>query len=168
MTIEEKITLGIAVITGVKWVYEYTKKLTWDKNKFLLERYEKFKSKESTNTMQRLLDWNKIKVTLNLVSIKVDDDMLFEALQTHDLKKSFTPEEAALRKLFDEYFDDLNEFRLLAETGLISEKNYRLFMKYWFEILTGKKSNKPKKVLDQIEIYLKYYGYSDLFDFMSK
>jgi len=168
MTIEEKITLGVAVITGVKWVYEYTKKLTWDKNVFLLERYEKFKSKESTQTMQLLLDWNKIKVPLNLVMVKVDDDILFEALQTHNVKTSFTPEEVALRKIFDEYFDDLNEFRLLSETGLISEKNYRLFMKYWFEILTGKKSNKPKKVLSQIEIYLKYYGYGDLYVFMNK
>lgn len=168
MTIEEKITLGVAVITGVKWVYEYTKKLTWDKNVFLLERYEKFKSKESTQTMQLLLDWNKIKVPLNLVMVKVDDDILFEALQTHNVKTSYTPEEVALRKIFDEYFDDLNEFRLLSETGLISEKNYRLFMKYWFEILTGKKSNKPKKVLSQIEIYLKYYGYGDLYVFMNK
>jgi hypothetical protein len=168
MTIEEKITLGVAVITGVKWVYEYTKKLTWDKNVFLLERYEKFKSKESTQTIQLLLDWNKIKVPLNLVMVKVDDDILFEALQTHNVKTSYTPEEVALRKIFDEYFDDLNEFRLLSETGLISEKNYRLFMKYWFEILTGKKSNKPKKVLSQIEIYLKYYGYGDLYVFMNK
>lgn len=168
MTIEEKITLGIAVITGAKWVYEYTKKLTWDKNVFLLERYEKFKSKESAKAMQLLLDWNKITITLNGESLRVNDELLFESFQTHNVKTSFTKEEAALRKLFDEYFDDLNEFRLLAETGLISEKNYRLFMKYWFEILTGKKSNKPKKVLDQIEIYLKYYGYSDLFDFMNK
>ena len=168
MTIEEKITLGVAVITGVKWVYEYTKKLTWDKNKFLLERYEKFKSKESTKSMQLLLDWNKITITLNGESMRVNDEMLLESFQTHNLKTSFTKDEATLRKLFDEYFDDLNEFRLLAETGLISEKNYRLFMKYWFEILTGKKSNKPKKVLDQIEIYLKYYGYGDLFDFMNK
>ncbi len=100
--------------------------------------------------------------------VKVDDDILFEALQTHNVKTSYTPEEVALRKIFDEYFDDLNEFRLLSETGLISEKNYRLFMKYWFEILTGKKSNKPKKVLSQIEIYLKYYGYGDLYVFMNK
>ena len=168
MTIEEKITLGIAVITGVKWVYEYTKKLTWDKNKFLLERYEKFKLKESTKAIQLLLDWNKITIILNGESMKVDDNMLFESFQTHDVKTSFTKDEASLRKLFDEYLDDLNEFRLLSETGLISEKNYRLFMKYWFEILTGKKSNKPKKVLSQIESYMKYYGYNDLFVFMSK
>jgi len=167
MTIEEKITLGIAVITGVKWVYEYTKKLTWDKNKFLLERYEKFKSKESTKAMQLLLDWNKITITLNGESMRVDDNMLFESFQTHDIKTTFTKDEASLRKLFDEYLDDLNEFRLLSETGLISKKNYRLFMKYWFDILTGKKSNKPKKVLHQIESYMKYYGYNDLFVFMN-
>ena len=167
MTIEEKITLGIAVITGVKWVYEYTKKLTWDKNKFLLERYEKFKSKESTKAMQLLLDWNKITIELNGESMRVDDNMLWESFQTHDIKTTFTKDEASLRKLFDEYLDDLNEFRLLSETGLISEKNYRLFMKYWFDILTGKKSNKPKKVLSQIESYMKYYGYNDLFVFMN-
>jgi hypothetical protein len=56
--------------------------------------------------------------------------------------------------MFDEYFDDLNELRLLSETGLINEKNFRLFMKYWFEILSGKKSNKSKKVLLQIKSYL--------------
>jgi hypothetical protein len=168
MTIEEKITLGAAVITGVKWVYEYTKKLTWDKNKFLLERYEKFKSKESTKAMHLLLDWNKITISLDGNPMKVDDEMLFQSFQTHNNKTSFTKDEAALRKMFDEYFDDLNEFRLLSETGLISEKNFRLFMKYWFEILSGKKSNKSKKVLNQMESYMKYYGYNDLLVFMNK
>ena len=168
MTIEEKITLGIALIRGMKWVYEYTKKLTWDKNVFLLEKYEKFKSKDSTKKMHLLLDWNAITVELNGENVRVDDGMLIEALQTHDVRDVFTFHEVALRKIFDEYFDELNEFRLLAETGLISEKNYRLFMKYWFEIITGKKHNKPNELIEQLEHYLVFYGYSELYNFMNK
>ena len=45
MTIEEKITLGVAVITGAKWVYEYSKKITWEKNKFLMENMKNLKIK---------------------------------------------------------------------------------------------------------------------------
>ena len=168
MNIEEKITIAIALITGIKWVYEYTKKLTWDRNKFLLERYEKFKSKESTKAMQLILDWNAITVELNGVNIRVTDEMFYESLQTHDVRQTFTVNEARLRKLYDEYFDDLNEFRLLAESGLISEKNYRLFMEYWFKIITGEKESKSPSVIKQLEHYLKFYGYSDLYTFMNK
>lgn len=168
MSIEEKITIAIALITGIKWVYEYTKKLSWDRNKFLLERYEKFKSKESTKAMQLILDWNAITVELNGVNIRVTDEMFYESLQTHDVRQTFTVNEARLRKLYDEYFDDLNEFRLLAESGLISEKNYRLFMEYWFKIITGEKESKSPRVIKQLEHYLKFYGYSDLYTFMNK
>lgn len=168
MNIEEKITIGIALITGIKWVYEYTKKLTWDKNKFLLEKYEKFKLKQSTKAMQLILDWNAISVELDGVNIRVTDEMFYESLQTHDVRQTFTVNETRLRKLYDEYFDELNEFRLLAEAGLISEKNYRLFMQYWFEIITGEKESKSPKVIAQLEHYLKFYGYSDLYDFMNK
>ena len=168
MTIEEKITFGIALITGIKWVYEYTKKLTWDKNKFLLEKYDKFKSKESTKTMQLILDWNAIVVPLSGVNIRVTDEMFYESLQTHDVRQTFTINEVRLRKLYDEYFDELNEFRLLSEAGLISEKNYRFFMKYWFEIITGKNKSKSDEIIKQLEHYLKFYGYSDLYDFMNK
>lgn len=168
MTIEEKVTIGIALVTGIKWVYEYTKKLTWDKNRFLLERYEKFKSKDSTKKMQLILDWNAITIELNENNVRVNDTMLYNALQTHNVVEVFNLNEVALRKLFDEYFDDLNEFRLLSEAGLISEKNYRLFMGYWFEIITGKKNNKPENVKNQLKTYLIFYGYSDLYDFMSK
>lgn len=168
MSIEEKITIAIALITGIKWVYEYTKKLSWDRNKFLLERYEKFKSKESTKAMQLILDWNAITVELNGVNIRVTDEMFYESLQTHDVRQTFTVNETRLRKLYDEYFDDLNEFRLLAESGLISEKNYRLFMEYWFKIITGEKESKSPRVIKQLEHYLKFYGYSDLYTFMNK
>jgi len=150
MSIEEKITLGIAVVTGVKWVYEYTKKLTWDKNIFLLERFEKFKSKETTKAMHLILD------------------MLFESFETHDVKKTFTQDESVLRKMFDEYFDDLNEFRLLSETGIISEKNYRLYMKYWFQILNGEKLSKKQRLRDQIKKYMNYYGFEELYEFIGK
>jgi hypothetical protein len=168
MTIEEKITIWVAIVTGVKWVYEYSKKLTWDKNKFLIERYEKFKSKESTKAMQLILDWNAITVDLNGVNLRVTDDMFYESLQTHDVRQTFTLNETRLRKLYDEYFDDLNEFRLLCEAGLISEKNYRMFIKYWFEIITGNKNNKPDIVLQQLQHYLNFYGYNDLLVFMNK
>ena len=112
MTIEEKITLGVAVVTGVKWVYEYTKKLTWDKNKFLLERYEKFKSKESTKSMQLLLDWNKILIENGYYCVGISDARKWS--QIHSWLKTNVDEKEYVWAGMNFYFTNHDDAVLFA------------------------------------------------------
>lgn len=157
-----------AIVTSIKWVYEYSNKLKWEKNKFLLERLESFFKDKNTQNIELVLDWNKIKIENNGIEHKINDEILFEALQTHNIKNSFDSTELYLRNAFDDYFDKLTEFIILAESGMISEKNLRKFLQYWVEILNGKKKSKSKKLVDQFSKYLEYYGYDKLKNFIKK
>jgi hypothetical protein len=167
MTFEENMTLWAAIAAVAKWVYEYTKRLSWDRNRFLLERIEKFRSMESTGKVQTMLDWNGANVELRGKQVWVDDEVLVSALQTHDVKGSFTSTEFAIRGLFDQYFDGLSELVAMSRSGLVDKGNLRLFMRYWIDILGGRRG-KRKAVSDQFGRYMLFYGYEELHDFVAK
>lgn len=155
-----------AIITAIKWVYEYSNKLNWERNKFLLDRLEIFFKDQNTKNIELILDWNKIRIYHENIEYKISDDVLLEALKTHDVKHSFDNTELFLRNSFDDYFDKLTEFIILAESGMISKKNLKNFLKYWIDILNGKKNNKPKELSKQFLKYLDFYGYDKLIKFI--
>jgi hypothetical protein len=167
MNVEIKVTIIIAVITGIKWVYEYTKQRQWEKNKYLVDRLDLFKSKDYVKVMHKLLDWNKVTVEINNKEVKVNDDILYEAFTIHKIKPTFTLTESELRTIFDNYFDDLTELLVLSEIGLIDETKLEKYMKYWFDIIKGKTGKKELKLINQIHTYLEYYGYDDLYYFLN-
>ena len=76
MNLELKITIITAVIGGMRWLYEYIKQRKWEKNKFLLEQIEKFQSIESTQVIEKLLDWNSIGLEIKGTYYKINDDIL--------------------------------------------------------------------------------------------
>lgn len=155
-----------ALLTGAKWVYEYTNKLNWERNKFLLDRLELFFKDQNTKNIELILDWNKIKIINENKEYFISDAILLEALKTHDIKHSFDDTELFLRNSFDDYFDKLTEFIILAESGMISKKNLKNFLRYWIEILNGKKRNKPLELSQQFSKYLDFYGYDKLLNFI--
>jgi len=168
MDVEILLSVGAGVATTSKWIYEYSNKLKWEKNKFLLEKIEIFQELESTKTMHKILDWNSISIVYKNNSLKVDDTLLYESFKTHDEKHKFTSVEVLLRGLFDEYFDNLNKFVILCKCNLISEKNFVFFMEYWFDILTGESMSKNRDLVEQIHKYLEFYNYSNLLYFIKK
>lgn len=168
MEIELLITAGCALGTGLKWVYEYSEKLKWDKNKFLLEQIEKFQNQESTKIVQKCLDWNGFTLNYDGKSFRVNDEFLIESLKTHNFKHKFTHEEVIMRKLFDEYFDNLTKFVIFTKSNLIYEKNLILFLEYWFDILSGDAKNKDREYVEQLHTYLKFYDYTHLYNFLIK
>lgn len=105
------------LITAIKWVYEYSQKLKWEKSRMLLERLEVFLQRESTENIHHILDWNKVKIDIGGNKVVVSDEIIFEALKTHDKKTQFSETELAIRDLFDDYFDGMTEFIILSECG---------------------------------------------------
>lgn len=154
------------VATAIKWVYEYSQNRKFEKNKLLLERIEKFYELNCVKQVHKLLDWNATKIEINTSMVSINDQILLEALLTHDKKSSFNPTEVYLRSIFDEYFDELNELIILSKCGLIDDKNLRKFLKYWLQILSGKKRVKPKSFFQIIDNYLTYYDYDEVKKFI--
>ena len=64
----DNFVLIAGLATTLRWVWEYSQNRKFEKNKFLLERIEKFNSLPSTQKMQKLLDWNSIKIDIDVVS----------------------------------------------------------------------------------------------------
>ena len=162
----DNFVLITGLATTLKWVWEYSEGRKFEKNKFLLERIEKFNSQPSTQKMQKLLDWNAIKIEINGNRTKVDDDILIEALKTHNNKKSFNPTEVYIREIFDKYLTGLTELIILSKTGLVDKKNLKKFIQYWINILNGTKKNKPKLLVDTFQKFIDFYGYSEVSEFL--
>jgi hypothetical protein len=167
MTFEEKMTLWAGIAAAAKWVYEYTKRLSWDRNRFLLERIEKFRSMDSTAKVQTMLDWNGARVEINGKRVWVDYVILMGALQTHDVKHDFSAVEVSIRGLFDEYLDGLSELVAMSRSGLVDKGNLRLFMRYWIDILAGRRGKKTA-LSNQFKRYMLFYGYEELHDFVMR
>ena len=164
--VESDFVLIAGLATSLRWVWEYSQSRKFEKNKFLLERIEKFNNLESTQKVQKILDWNSISIEINGVRVKVDDDILVESLKTHDQKSSFDGTEVYLRQIFDDYFTGITELIILSNTGLVDKRNLKKFLKYWIIILNGKKQNKPESFVKKIENYLKFYGYTEVLEFL--
>jgi len=161
------LAVGSALAAVFKWVWEYTKKMKWEKNKFLLEELEKFHSLESTIAMETILDWNSADITINDRRIKFDDDLLYSSFATY-YNQDFTKDQLLLRGLFDDYFDNLTRLIFMAKSGLVDEKNLIMFLGYWIKILNGDRSAKSERLVFQIQNYLRYYSYEALFETLQK
>ena len=162
----DNFVLIAGLATTLRWVWEYSQNRKFEKNKFLLERIEKFNSLPSTQKMQKLLDWNSIKIDIDGVPTKIDDAILIEALKTHDQKSSFDSTEVYLREIFDDYLTGLTELIILSKTGLVDKGNLKRFLQYWINILNGTKQNKPQSLVETFERFIDYYGYSKVSEFI--
>lgn len=164
--LEQNFVLVAGLGASIKWIWEYSQSRLFEKNKFLLERIEKFNSSESVQKVQKLLDWNAIKIDIDGVPTKIDDEILIEGLKTHAQKASFDSTEVYIREIFDDFFTGMTELLVLSNTGLVDKKNLRKFLQYWISILNGTKQNKPKVLIETFENYLEYYGYSEVLEFI--
>ena len=164
--VESDFVLIAGLAASLKWVWEYSQGRKFEKNKFLLEKVEKFNSLESTKKVQKVLDWNAITIEINGVYTKIDDSILVEALKTHDQKISFDSTEVYIREIFDEYFTGLTELIILSKTGLVDKKNLKKFLQYWVNILNGTNKNKPESFVKTIGNYLSFYKYEEVLNFL--
>lgn len=163
---------NFAIISGIvlafKWIYEYSKNRKFEKNKFLLDRIEKFYALKSVSQINKILDWNAIQIEMGGNLIPVTDEIVMQSLITHDKKSEFTEVEVYLRGIFDEYFDELNELIILSKCDLIDSNNLRKFLIYWVKILNGQKKYKPSEFTKVIDEYLVYYNYDEVRKFINQ
>lgn len=161
------LVIGGGLFATGKWLYELIQKNKWEKNRFLLEKLEEFREKENTKVFHQILDWNKSYVEIEGNSVRVTDELFIESLDLHTQRGKFSRDELLLRNTFDRYFDDLSTLHFMVKVGLIEEKHFKKFMEYWFKFLRGE-GNKPKEFHIKISTYMKFYGYGELYDFISE
>lgn len=157
--IEVILTICFSVIGAAKWIYEYTKKLKWERTKFLSEKMDEFLSDSEIKKVLVMLDWNSANIELDGKYIRYDDNLLMSALTTHNVKSSFSVEEKYIRTLFDNFLDKLMRFQIWIDTGLIDEKDTIRFLGYYLDIMSGKRKSKSKEFVSHLKNYMNFYGY---------
>ena len=160
----------LGIITLSKAIWEYKVGQNWKKSEFLAKEMKIFFDDQRIKLVLRMLDYNKSKVKLESGETVINDVDLINALQPHNLKSHFTITEMELRDLFDYFFDKLSTFNIYIESGLISDAELYLYIKYYLEILSTNKS-KPEPLRNCFQKYIEYYqfdGVKDLFSNMKK
>lgn len=166
----ENVTLIGGTLAIIKWLYETQKQRRWETNKYLIERLDEFQNKNSTITVHDILDYNSgISIQIDSDEEKeeiINDEIVIDALTTHDKKQSFTDVDVFIRDTFDEYFDNLSQLILMSECGLIDKKNLKFLLKYYIDIMNGKSNRKNDIYVLQIKNYLKFYNYDLVLKFI--
>ena len=153
------LTIFFSATGAAKWLYEYTKKIKWERTKFLSEKVESFLSDPQIKKVLTILDWNSSYIEFGEGKIKYDDNMIMESLITHNYKTLYTKEEKYIRELFDYFLDELSKFQIWIDTGLIEREQTKKFLKYYLDILSGVRNSKSQEFRKSIEKYIEYYGY---------
>jgi hypothetical protein len=162
----EHFTVLAGLAAGFKWVWEYIKQLRVEKTRYLVEQIEKFESKHFVKDVEKMLDWNSFKTEIFNKIDYIDDEIIMKALITHDIKDVYTEKEFYIREIFDKYFDEINKFIILTECGLINKSDLKKLLGYWFDIISGKKTNKSKEFISSLHTYLAFYGYEKVLKFI--
>lgn len=167
MFIDDKILMAaLPALAGfLKWVSDYSKEVRWPRAKFLDEKMSSFLSDPDTKAVLIILDWNASGIEIpgdsGREKINFTDQTIIQALATNDERTDFTRQEFHIRALFDKFFDNLSQFNIWAETGLIDKGDAKKYIKYYLDILSGVRDNKPRQFTDAIKKYIKYYDFSN-------
>lgn len=159
VSLELIITIIFSAIGVGKWIYEYTKKMKWERTKFLSDKVESFLTDPEIKKVLTILDWNSATIVFKDQLLKYNDYMVMESLITHNYKTTYTKEEKYIRELFDYFLDELSKFQIWIDTGLIEEKQTKRFLGYYLNIMSGKRKSKSDDYIKSLKTYIEYYGY---------
>lgn len=90
----------IVVLTFLKITFEYVKGLKWKKSEFLSKEIKEFFNDKNVKNVCSLLDWNARKIEIEGELVLITDEIIYNALQTHNNKNKFTETESKLRDMF--------------------------------------------------------------------
>ena len=163
----EKIVPIVAILTLVKAIYEYTKSQKWKKSEILTREIKEFFNDPRIKSFCQILDWNYREVEIDGEKILIYDDLLCNALSTHNDKPNFSRDEAKIRDLFDYFLDRLSYFNFYINNDLVNEDEVFGYLSYYLDIMT-KDGRKPKEVIMSFNLYIDYYNFNNVKDLIVK
>lgn len=160
------ITVLIVILTFIRGIYEYIKSIKWKKSEFLSKEVKDFFKDEDVIKVKAMLDWDVRYLEINGKEVKVTNDFLISALQTHNNKNKFTQEEAAIRDIFDNFFDKISYFSIYIDNKLVDKKEVKKYLSYYIDIIS-KPGRKSKKLVDTFTDYINYYNFNQVRDLIN-
>jgi hypothetical protein len=162
--------LMVAVVGGGLALLQYRQNQKWRETEFIAKEAKDFFENPLVIKALKILDWEARKIEFAPCNPKtVDRDLLREALQWGEDVDEFTYDQVYIRDLFDTFFERLGRFEQYIKSGVVSSKTVKRYFDYWGGLLTGKR---PKlldgETLERIWGFLRYYGYDDVQNFLSR
>ncbi len=153
----------------LKGIYEYTKAQRWKRAEFVSKEIKEFFSDADVRRALIMLDWNRNVIELlpneieGKTKLAFEDSLLESALGTHKEGRTFSFEDAVIKKIFDNFFDKLIIFSNYIKAGLITVPDIRPYLSYWIEILSDDNNGRKNEALrKQIWKYIHEYGYVEV------
>jgi hypothetical protein len=152
-------------------VWKYNRAQQWKRAEYVAQEMKEFNRKESTQAIKVLLDWINPEISLPdetgaIKLTRVADAEVPVALRIPtDSSEHFNRKEFALRGMFDEFFDNLDQIGHYLQTKLVEPANVKPYLDYWLRIISGARKvggglDKPAAYLDALATYIKHYGWS--------
>ncbi|MEO1393175.1 MAG: lipase family protein [Cyanobacteria bacterium J06634_5] len=196
--IEWLLILSVVLTGGViSWgIRQYAKQQTWQRIEFLRQAVKEFEHAPEVHNALKILDFEEYRDYQipagsegKTVSFRVDDELLCNALATHDQRArqkqqlndsedrdQLDPEalrqyqiETALRDWFNAMLNGLEHFGYFIESGMFSEKELRPWLNYWIKLIAEPAYRRPgaSRFYDALYSYIHnsgFFGVQKLFD----
>ena len=157
--------LLVVLIGGVFALWRWTIDQRWKRVQYTYQLVKEFMAKESTKKALAMLDTtNEIEIFPNKENrddrfYYVEDDLILRALSIDDGLTGFSPQEFAVRMIFDEFFTDLSMFQNHIEAKLIRLEDVQPYLEYWIKSINGHGVVKGDLLASQIDKFLRTFDY---------
>lgn len=160
----------IAILSFWEGLRRYSAAQKWKRMEFLSRQLDDFSSCFEVQNVQRMLDWQKIRVRLTPESMQVEitrEDLVntFKKLLDSESPSSvMNHKEKDIVGNFDRYFDWLARFEQFIISGMFRQKEIEPLIAYWIRLFDPSGPNSiPEDLRIQILRYLEKYGFDDVF-----
>ena len=151
-------------------IVEYRNNQKWKKSELANELFNKFNTNFNVKRAMYMLDWNKYEIPLikneigNNTKFYFHDVLLESSLKPHtEAKNGFTREEALIRNIMDDFFEQLGLFYIHIKKKLITKEDIDDYIEYWLEIIANPTNNRKNNIVrKEILNYIVFYKYNNV------
>lgn len=156
----------ISLLLCLLFLFFYTKHQSQESIKLAISEYRLFKANQEHQIVMHLLEWSRTKIDVypndNIDSqIVVRDAAVMKSLDLHKDRNNFTEFESRMKKLFDNFIEDLGYFNKYIEAGILKKENISE-IKYWIEIMASPYNDfKSSEYKNKLKEYILYYKFEE-------
>lgn len=134
----------------------------WKQREFAHTTIRKFLDDASVKNALLMMDWRERIIVLSPEQAVFLGEPKFTYHEdslpnTLSVKPSFSLEETIVRDCFDAFFTGIEQFADLAESGMMEYADFKPYLGYWAEVLSGKVPHKNPAALAAIDGYVAEY-----------
>lgn len=156
--------LLFAAITASVALVQYMSAQKWKVAELSTVKLNEFYSNQSVRIVNKLLDGKNCIIQIDSnTSRLVTQEAVIQAMTIDTVEIDFSPLELKIRNIFDDYFYQLSFFNGYAKTELIDYDKMKPYLETQVRVIADHADpRKSEEFKQQLQAYIKYYGFSDI------